>query len=185
MNKLNLILISGKALSGKDTVANLYKRNKPSSKIFHIADSLKQLLYETYNEVYSGVKIETFYEDKDKFHSQLNTMPRLLLQHFGTNCRQYFGDAIWISKLHDDILNSNSDVIIPDIRFQDELDYCRQYFNNKFNIRSIHMNRKTTINNGTNHISENGELKYDILINNDSTLKDLETIVNVLSRGKN
>lgn len=113
---MNIIAISGKARNGKDTFANLLKdaleEDGSSVLIAHYADAVKYVCRTFFG--WDGVKDE---------------YGRSLLQYVGTDIVRKQQPDFWV-KFLSDILCMFSDeweyVLIPDVRFPNEIEYMRR-----------------------------------------------------------
>jgi len=127
MSKLKVYTISGKAQNGKDTFATALKKalEKRHQKvlIIHLADYLKFLAKALYG--WDGNKDEK---------------GRTLLQNLGKNMRAIKEDMLieQLDNMLKIIKNDYDYVLIPDVRFPNEIDF----FENKYNAKSIHIKRK-------------------------------------------
>lgn len=106
------IAISGKMCSGKSSFANkIIDKLGPEnpSQTISFAAKLKELAAELFN-----------YDEKKNKN-------RKLLQDFGAALKSLDND-VWIRALHKQVLGlpSQTNVIIDDLRFPDELAYCQQ-----------------------------------------------------------
>jgi cytidylate kinase len=103
------IAISGVMCSGKTTISN-YLIEKYNYKKFSFADDIKKYAVEIFDM-----------KNKD----------RKLLQNFGTKMKE-IDDLIWIKRLDKKIKDIYDNIIIDDLRFQDEVTYLKSY---NFKIR--------------------------------------------------
>lgn len=171
-----VILISGKARSGKDTLGNMLKDQIEHTSdnnvcIFHIADYLKYFVA-TYRD-WDGKKDE---------------VGRTLLQDTGTVGRQIYEDFwVEVSRYAIMLLSKYYDyVIIPDVRYKNELTRLSEFFN----TYSIRINRKQQ--NDLSEAQQNHKSEVDLddyeafdkFINNDYTLdilrEEAKNIVNII-----
>jgi len=71
----------------------------------------------------------TWREQPDNFWStetKMEVTPRLVLQLFGTDCmRNGFDDGVWVSLLKKTILDNPGNYVIPDVRFENEINMIR------------------------------------------------------------
>lgn len=177
-----IIGLLGQKSVGKDTVAD-YIHTKYDFTEKKIAGPLKD----------SIGKLFGFNEDqlngdlKEEIDSYWKITPRMVLQFFGTEImqekindilpveRKFFVKCFdrWYSSQ-----NTQSNIVISDIRFQHEVDYIKE--NNGIVIK---INRDTIKDNFSTHISELGidsiaSSDIDYIINNNGTIEDLHENIN-------
>lgn len=168
---MKVILISGKAMSGKDTTAQimskLLKRNGKRVLVTHYADLLKFICKNYFG--WDG--------KKDK-------VGRRMLQYVGTDIIRKYNPNFWVSfvALMLKCFHENWDyVIIPDCRFQNEISTMVNSGFDTVHIRVIRSGFKTPLTEEQqNHPSETAldNISADYYIHNDGTLKDLTKIIN-------
>ena len=175
---MKIICISGKAESGKDTVATMLAENlilkNQRVLIVHFADLLKYICKNFFK--WDGIK---------------NDKGRSLLQYIGTDIIRNKNPSYWVGFVADILTmfpNEWDYILIPDCRFPNEIEYLR-----KNNIKTILM--KVTRSNfqskltqeQQNHFSETAMDKYpfvDIFLGNTGTLQDLsEKIKKIVEDG--
>lgn len=127
--------ICGLIGSGKGTVADILVKDYNFQKI-SFADKLKDGVAAVFGwdrEMLEGVtdKSRAWREESDFFWTKetgTQTSPRTILQLFGTECmRDGFFDGIWVSLVKKELLeNPNTDFVIPDVRFLNEINMIRQ-----------------------------------------------------------
>ncbi|MFZ4411454.1 MAG: hypothetical protein ACOYOV_00125 [Bacteroidales bacterium] len=187
-----LVVISGKARAGKDSVFNILAKCGGFKRIA-FADPLKNMCSTVFN-----IPIEFFYDDDKKdtpfdipvsyidFHSALQfavgadlplqdiefVSPRDLLQKVGTDIvRKHVADDFWIKLLVKELQNTDGNIAITDARFQNERDALKA-------IGGILMLvKKPNTGGGDSHITENDigdESAYALVINNNGTLAQLD-----------
>lgn len=165
----SVIMISGHAGSGKDTFAKMIKKhlslNGQRVLIAHFGDSLKHICMD--------------YLDWD---GEKNEYGRQLLQMVGTDYFRRYDEVFFVRYLLESILflSQNWDyVIIPDVRFPNEIEIFVDYFN----VSYIRMYRNTDngmTKDSNEHVSETALDNYsnDIVeeqkIINNGTLTDLD-----------
>lgn len=174
---MKIILLVGNKRVGKDTCANELIKNNYIQ--FSFAEFLKkslQPLFDWTNETFDD-------DNKERKDNYWNITPRKMCQELGTDfLRDYCSSfldlniihpitkeikkfSFHIKRLHKEILkyyNTNTNIIISDGRFQDEIDYVK-WLNGKI----IKIIRNTKLNEFSNHKSETG---IDNLINIDYVL---------------
>ena len=170
-----MIVISGKAQSGKDTVANMLMETMENEgfrvEILHYADLLKYLCKELYG--WDG--------KKDEFG-------RALLQHVGTDIVRAKNVDVWANFIRDIVLIFGEKckwdyVIVPDCRFPNEIEVPKA---SGIDVFHLHIVRDGFENDLTNeqqvHESEMAidGYYYDYLLRNNSDLDELKKIVYVL-----
>ena len=170
-----MIVISGKAQSGKDTVANMLMETMENEgfrvEILHYADLLKYLCKELYG--WDG--------KKDEFG-------RALLQHVGTDIVRAKNVDFWANFIRDIVLIFGEKckwdyVIVPDCRFPNEIEVPKA---SGIDVFHLHIVRDGFENDLTNeqqvHESEMAidGYYYDYLLRNNSDLDELKKIVYVL-----
>ena len=171
-----LFLISGKAESGKDTVANMLMKNSNvgTNCNYHIANSVKKIAKESFG--WDGKKDEK---------------GRALLQLIGDGGRQYDPD-IWINKFKDGLDNMLSMydkkdlmIVVPDVRYKNEvkklLDWGKQNDVNVLTMRVTRPNHENALTEEQRANSSEVDLDdwgfWDVEIINDSTMQALEVAV--------
>ena len=195
---MNIIGITGKKFSGKDTIANFIKDyfNEINEKyvILHFADFLKEcasnvfnINIDTFNDptlkelnfsnpIYIDDKIEqlnVFLNLKLNEHQLSATNPRQLLQFIGTEYVKEIQPNYWLDVVFKKI-NSLTDiqgVIIPDVRFIEE---SKAIIDNKGTV--IKVKRSSNVQNDI-HTSETQKIPYNMVMQNDGTIEVLKTTV--------
>lgn len=167
---MKIILISGKAQSGKDTVANLIceklLKDEYEVLITHYADLLKFICRNYFN--WDGNK-----DDKG----------RSLLQHVGTDIVRKNNPDLWVNfvaKMLELFHDKWDYVIIPDCRFPNEIDNMKKCGFNTAYVRIIRKNFNSPLSiEQQHHESETALDQYipDYCIINDGTVADLKLTV--------
>lgn len=171
--KPKIICISGKARSGKDTIANilksLFEKDQQKALIVHYADLLKFMASN-----YAGWDYV-----KDEYG-------RTLLQYLGTDIVRKENEDFWVNFVAQAINFTSSVVkydyiIIPDCRFPNEIDY---WLDNDYEVYWLEVFREQESNlteNQKNHASEIGLNTYNRIspyaILNNGSLEDLEACI--------
>ncbi len=160
--KYRLIGITGKAQVGKDTCADFIIQHLKYEKV-SFAEPIKIML-----AIGLGLTHEQLYGDqKETIDERYHCTPRYLMQTLGTEWgRDKIGEDIWTNAMKSHINDSNSNYIIPDVRFYDEAKFIRD------NGILIHIksNRKEIV--GSSHKSESGikKLPNDLILENNTTI---------------
>jgi dephospho-CoA kinase len=192
MKNINIILISGHAGVGKDTVAN-YICKKYNYRSIAYADPIKTFCSENMK-----IPLKYFYDQELKTKDLTsfgwpNFTPRKLIQFIGTNLfRENLDENFWVKclvkRIESYILTTN--FIITDARYQNELYPERFFMDTEINVNSkkiIQIKRKgyngNPIGGIQSHSSEN-EIQLPsntIIINNDGSLENLyQTVDDIL-----
>jgi hypothetical protein len=187
-----VIGITGKAGSGKDSIADFLIAKFGFFKM-SLADPIKKIVKEAFcfsDEEINDRRLRELarYDLPPTFSSEnfgRYWSIRKLLQFIGTDFfRNKINEDIWVEKLHDKILYQgdypeifNEKIhnlfVIPDFRFQNEIDYMKEIFSDKFKVLKVTRPGISDNVGIANHASENQELTFDIHIENDGTLEDL------------
>lgn len=160
-----VITISGRMGSGKDTLANYIKEEltKVGCRVLitHYADLLKYILKQYFD--WDGKK---------------NDLGRWLLQHVGTDIfRNQYDENFWCSFVGVIIYLFGEKwdyVIIPDARFENEVESMKAWFD-ATSINVIRENIPEELSIHTEHESEHGldEYEFDLTCVNDEGLEKL------------
>lgn len=171
---MKVILISGKAGHGKDTVANMIAKELRASGhgvlITHYADLLKYIC-------------RTFFD----WDGKKDKAGRTLLQYVGTDVIRKQDPDFWvcfITRILTLFPNIWDYVIIPDARFPNEIDRIKGVFDTvSLRVYRPDFDGKMS-ETQQNHASETSLDDYvpDYYIRNDGTLKDLKDKVITLLR---
>lgn len=169
-----LIGITGKARSGKDTVARyLWERYGYTRIAF--ADPLKAAAQQMF-----GLSHEATWSDelKETIVPYWNKSPRQIFQLLGTECvKPHFGDDIWIKRF---CLSANAlpedDIVVPDVRFEPEARFIRESGGT-----IVHLFREDAVKVNA-HVSEAGihPIASDFFLYNDRSLQDLHAAIDDL-----
>lgn len=171
-----LIGIKGLAGHGKDTVANFISDylSKGLTQKISFAEPLKEIV-----SIITGIPVVDIDRNKTTHLPEYNFSVRTMLQKVGTDAmRNQLDSDIWIKIAARRIgqIPKNKIVIIPDVRFENEMNFIRQ---NNGVLICVHrpMMNKESIH---EHISESGQLYLpdcDHTIINDGSLDELRTKV--------
>ena len=178
-----IIGFGGEAGHGKTTCANIaeawFLENGYSVKVISFADKLKEVCKIMFRLSDKDLNTQI---GKSTYRYNLRTTPREIMQKFGTEvCREGIirhlptfsegGRTIWTWNVERDILESTVDVIlIPDVRFPDELEMLRNFgciFINVIRSQQVDTDKQK-------HSSETGLPDADYVIMNDGSMTELE-----------
>lgn len=122
-----IILISGKALSGKGSLAKILS-TKYNFIPIGFADDLKN-----FAAIYFGISREELFEKKTK-------LSRIIMQGLGMLFRDQISEDYWIKRVEQKILNLKNykRIVIPDCRFMNELEWGIK--NGCFSVKVIREN---------------------------------------------
>ena len=168
-----LIGFSGKKGSGKSYFANYLVNNKLFIKL-SFASPLKEITKILFNLSDEDVKDPI---KKELINPKFNASPRELMQWLGTdimreefNKKFNYSGSIWIDNVKDRVktlLDNNKDVVIDDVRFQNEADMIHSLGGIVINLRN---DLDNTLNNSTStHSSENQKLTFNYEFVNDKS----------------
>jgi hypothetical protein len=175
---VNIIGITGRKFNGKDTLG-LYLIEKYSYNRLGFADSLK----EACKCIFTFTDEQLYGNEKEIEDSYWKVTPRKIFQYIGTELFRNqlhvimpdVKENIWVEVVKKQILdkikqNSNTKIVITDVRFQNEVDMIHE-----LGGIIIKVNRKSVNNNIDTHSSELeiDKLNIDIVLDNDNTIEDL------------
>lgn len=170
MLKPKLIGLTGKARSGKDTVAKIIQTSNPGTVLISFAEPIRNAL-----RGMIGLTDEHFHGSlKEVPLGWINKSPRQLMQTLGTQWgRELVDDQIWIKWAQQDIqkyLRLGVNVVVTDVRFENEATMIRAMGGT---IWHIERDSAQAVN---SHVSEAGVafVEYkDCKLNNNSDLGTL------------
>lgn len=186
------IAISGKASSGKNTLAKIIASascdNATPHNFMAFADPIKEIIM----LMFPNAKRECLF-GSSKLRSEIipNAFKdgeplsyRQALIDIGTRAREY-NNVVWVDNFHKrwDVWNKNHSepnlVVVTDVRFREEFDYLKS---NKFFIIRLSRCGKSVLDDVSETKQESIlDNEFDYIINNDKSLKDLrEKVVNEL-----
>ena len=168
-----LIGFSGKKGSGKSYFADYLVNNKLFIKL-SFASPLKEITKILFNLSDEDVKDPI---KKELINPKFNASPRELMQWLGTdimreefNKKFNYSGSIWIDSVKDNVktlIDNNKDVVIDDVRFQNEVDMIHSLGGIVINL---HNDLDNTLNNSTStHSSENQKLTFNYEFVNDKS----------------
>lgn len=173
---MRIVLISGLARNGKDQTATFIKEYLTNMGkrvlVTHYADFLKDFCRINYG--YRGIK-----DEKDRF----------VLQHVGTDIVRKNNPNAWVNMMVELLKGVTTEfdfVLIPDVRFQNEVDVIKNNFDD---VRCLDVVRRNFDNGLTesqkNHPSERvlSASNFDEIIYNDGGLEDLrDTVIEAVNK---
>lgn len=123
-----IIGLTGPKRCGKDTVANLIMQHNTSFYPLSFAWPIKQMVMEGL-----GLSMEQVNGDlKDMPDPVFGCTPRHILQTLGTEWgRELINESIWLLIMEQRIQNVGKDIVITDVRFENEASWIRAQENGK------------------------------------------------------
>jgi hypothetical protein len=175
---MKLIGITGKARSGKDTIAK-YLWEKHEFTRIAIADPLKFAARAIF-----GLSHEQVFDDslKGEVIPYWGMSPRQLFQQLGTEAvKGTFGEDTWVRRwlMSYYVISKTDHVVVPDVRFDIEAETIRTLGGIIIEVRR----GPGLVGSTGDHVSEHGlSTLPDAVISNDGTLEDLHAVVDALVR---
>jgi len=167
-----VIAIHGKKGSGKNTIANIINKDNQFV-ITAFAEPIKNEIIRIFK-----LKNEDEYDEfKRKEFNELNVNGRRIVREIGMLMRSY--DETQFIKYVDNIISKNKNVIITDLRFQNELVYLKV-------LKDIIFIKVKRDEDNDNHISEQefDDKYFNYIIDNKGSLEDLEKELNSIKELK-
>lgn len=174
-----IIAIVGRKGTGKDTFTDLFLEEYPNVRRVSLSSKLKDITSYLYgwdrNEIEGRenreIREQIDYRLNDKFKGI--TM-RKAMQQIGEKFNE-IDPFFWIKIIEDEKFFKTEDIIITDIRTQDQLDYLK----NKYNLLSIKIQRDSS----DKDIKENNidYIKTNIIIENNSSLENLRKKIKMIN----
>lgn len=166
---MKLIGITGKARSGKDTIAEILFEHYGFTRIA-FADPVKLAAQQIF-----GLSHDQTWDDnlKEVVIPYWDLTPRQMFQKVGDAAKAQFGDGVWMKRwyLGYDMLKDSDDIVVPDCRYDLEASGVRGL--GGIIVRVVRPEEGLDGNVGL-HSSESGlSLAVDYTINNSGTLDDL------------
>ena len=172
---MSVILVSGKAGSGKTTFADYLVRTYPNKYIsLALAAKLKTLTYKLLKIF--NIPITSFSDLDDRSTKERY---RSYMQLIGTEAmRSTFGDDFWCEQLLPSVeqyVSSGFNVIISDVRFSNEQEFFKSRFDD---VKCIMIRRSSIDMTEVKHSSENTDnLHIDEVIFNDGDIHEFELLI--------
>lgn len=182
-----IICCVGRARSGKDTVYNHLKHKAfPNLVRYSFADQIKQIG----KLIFKIDDISVFYADdttketplKIKWsNDNLEVSPRQICTSIGSFFRNNFSKDFWIDRMFSDIADSgNTQIIITDMRYPNELEYVCKHFDN---VKIIYVDADQRLGKMDDNAHESEKAVYEIkekfkdkleVIENNGTLREFK-----------
>jgi len=172
---MKLIGLSGRAGSGKDTVANYLVKNYGYIKLSfgNVLKDIVSCIFGWPRDLLEGDTLESreFREKEDKWwsnHLKIKITPRIALQKIGTDVfRMHFHQDIWLLILKKQIIKYDK-VVVTDIRFLNEYNMIKKIGGNIIKITRNNIIKDL-------HLSENilDGIKFKFIIHNNGTIEEL------------
>jgi len=161
--------ITGRAGAGKDVVANWLVDNRGFTKIA-LADPMKEFCQKMFG--WSRTQLWGSSELRNQPDPRWRGLtPRRALQQLGTEWGRAMHEDVWIRYALDRCYALNCQVVISDVRFQNETALIQQAGGVVIEVRRPTANRGEAFR---FHVSEAGVSGADHVIDNDGTLLDLK-----------
>ena len=176
---MKLIGITGKARSGKDTIAQILFAQYAFTRIA-FADPLKMAAQQMF-----GLTNEQTWCDheKEKIIPYWGMSPRQMFQLLGTEAtKPVFGEDLWVKRwnLAYGLFKDTDDVVVPDVRFDAECEFIRSLGGVIIEVRR----GPGLVGSTGGHASELGLTSLpDAVIENDGSMDDLHAKVSALVEG--
>jgi len=170
--KYNLIGLSGKKRSGKDTVSIILQQElNENFEIKSFAYNLKHIC-----SILTGLPVEYFLKDENKnnFLTDWDMSVRYMLQKVGTEVfRDNFTKDVWVKSLFSQFQRYNN-WIISDVRFKDELQSIKERGGVIIRVDASYIGYEKPNDEHQSEIDlDNSYDDFDYVINNDS---DMDTL---------
>lgn len=191
-----IIGLCGEKGNGKDTIAEYLIKNHNFVR-YAFADTLKD-----FTEILFGFSHEQLHHPmlKERFDRHIGYTPRYVMQQLGTklfrdNFSELFpdiGENVWVNIIQRKIQKHledpelrNKNIIITDVRFENEATMIKQFDNSSICYCKA-INRVVKNKNKDNHSSEQIDFDYDYIIENDfnnifDTYKNSDDYINKLN----
>ena len=159
-----IIGVAGYKGAGKDTIANVLQTSYGFEKM-SFAQPIKDICHHTFGidkAILSGDDGEREFRETS-IPEWFYLSPRDMMQKIGMAFRDNLNKDIWIKVLENKIKNTKKNIVIPDVRFENELDMINNY--------GFCVGVKRPGYNGDAHRSEHGldNVELPMVFNNDKS----------------
>jgi hypothetical protein len=123
-----IIGIAGYKGSGKDTIANILQTSFGFEKM-SFAQPIKDIVHSTFDidkAILSGDGGERKFRE-ESLPEWFYLSPRDMMQKIGMAFRDNLNKDIWVKVLENKIKNTKKNIVIPDVRFENELEMINNY----------------------------------------------------------
>ena len=186
----HVILVSGKARSGKNQFAEYLKENLEERNLVVATDlfarGVKDGCREDFSELVKYLNEHTNIKTQDyNWYENKTELTRILLQIYGTNIfRNRVDGDWWVKKQIERILRMDANVcIITDARFPNEIDLVKEKLGKLCTVFSIRINRhyqETGIPNHASEVALDNYLDFDYIYDNDGSLEQLNEFASIV-----
>lgn len=170
-----IIGLSGYARSGKDEVAKVLV-NKYNFTRVAFADPIRNLLWDLNPVLKTDYTLQGIVGAYgwDVAKTQFPEVRRLL-QELGVGARKRLGEDVWVVAAMNQMSDVNTNYVITDVRFENEAVMIKQLGGELWRIQ------RPGVEAVNRHVSETAldGYKWDKVLHNGGTLKDLELLVQV------
>ena len=169
--RTEIIGLAGRAGVGKDTAARFIQEQHPAWQIVAFADPLRRIAADLYDLTHEQMTDRAL---KERPTVEWGLSPRQILQRLGTEVVRAVHPKTWIFYALRTIADSDAPgVIIPDVRFDNEVDLVRNLGGRLWWID------RPAVDPIAKHSSEQqvGESHCDVVIRNDGTLQQFQLSV--------
>ena len=159
-----IIGVAGYKGAGKDTIANVLQTSFGFEKM-SFAQPIKDIVHDTFGidkAILSGDDGEREFRETS-IPEWFYLSPRDMMQKIGMAFRDNLNKDIWIKVLENKIKNTKKNIVIPDVRFENEVDMINNY--------GFCVGVKRPGYNGDAHRSEHGldNVELPMVFNNDKS----------------
>lgn len=171
MKSRMLIGLCGRKGSGKDTVAGILAEQHG-----FLPHALATPLKRVCAELFDFTDDQLWGESREVLDERYGKTPRELMQRLGTDfVRKELSMDFWLDRFQSwyELNSSVPRIVVSDVRFQNEINFIKRLGGTIYEVRRSQADRSDP------HVSKRVELLegIDAVINNDSSLKDLEKSV--------